>query len=160
MAELEGAPAANMYGIVALTPIECREILTRQRLCILSTVDGNEPYAVPLFYGFDGETIYLGVAEGRKTRVLDSNSRVCLTVPDVGAGDSWRSVMIAGRAELVTDSVERERAVQVMIDHNRRPERQNSGTEEPGATSRTKSRHGGGRILRIADAEMTGRAKQ
>lgn len=148
---------ANAYGIVELTPAECRAVLTRQRLCILAVVDGDQPYAVPLFYGFDGEMIYLGIAEGRKTRALDVNPRVCVTVPEVGRGNSWRSVLIAGRAEVITDAGERARVVHVMMQHNRGADTPEASTAASDGISRV--RHTGGRIMRIAGAEITGRAK-
>ena len=88
--------------IVSLSDAECRLILARQRLCIVSVVDGEEKYAVPVFYGFDGDALYLGVAEGRKTRVLDANARVYILVTEVGPGDAWRSVSVAPSSDAST----------------------------------------------------------
>ena len=96
--------------IVPLSDAECRAVLERQRLCVVSVVDDGEPYAVPVFYGFDGRTLYLGVAEGRKTRALDVNARVYIVVTEVGPGDAWRSVAIAGRARTLTTETERQAA--------------------------------------------------
>src|SRR5262249_54026349 len=97
--------------IVPLGEAECRAVLERQRLCVGSVADGGEPYAVPVFYGFDGATLYLGTSEGRKTRALDANSRVYVLVTEVGPGDAWRSVAIAGRARTLTTETERQRAI-------------------------------------------------
>lgn len=144
-------------GIIALDAAECREILTRQRMCVLSTTDGNQPYAVPIFYGFDGESVYLGIAEGRKTEVLDRNPLLCITVAETGPGDDWRSVVVMGRAEWITEPEQRARAIKVMMDHNRRPEREAARSTTPAQTSTR--RHQRGRMLRIADATITGRAK-
>jgi len=157
--------APDIYGIVTLDDAECREILTRQRMCVLATADGNQPYAVPIFYGFDGVTIYLGIAEGRKTQVLENNPRLCITVAEVGPGDSWRSVLVMGRAEWITDGPERTEAIKVMMEHNRRPERQAqsqmpaSSASASTAAAASPQRHRRGRMLRIVDAEITGRAK-
>ena len=138
--------------IVSLSDAECRLILARQRMCVVSVVDGEEPYAVPVFYGFDGEALYLGVAEGRKTRVLDVNSRVYIVVTEVGPGDAWRSVTVAGRACSVTDPAERQRGIDVLVAHNARVRQ-----PEParGATARPRI---GGRILRVDAAMLSGRA--
>lgn len=154
----------NSYGIVELDDAECNEILRRQRLCVLATADGDQPYAVPIFYGFDGATIYLGIAEGRKTQVLESNPRLCITIAEVGPGDSWRSVLVMGRAEWIVDGPERTEAIRVMMEHNRRPERQlQSAMASPTSAGQTPQaspqRHRKGRMLRIADAQITGRAK-
>jgi nitroimidazol reductase NimA-like FMN-containing flavoprotein (pyridoxamine 5'-phosphate oxidase superfamily) len=142
-----------LSAIVELDRAECLEIIRRQRMCVISVVDGDEPYAVPVYYGFDGETLYLGVAEGRKTRALDRNPRVHIVIAEPGGGDSWRSVAIAGRATTLSDPVERARGIDALIEHNRRPER--------GATGASAGRRrSGGRILRIDEAIITGRARR
>jgi nitroimidazol reductase NimA-like FMN-containing flavoprotein (pyridoxamine 5'-phosphate oxidase superfamily) len=145
------------YGIVALDADECRAVLAEQRLCVIAITDGAEPYAIPLFYGFDGETVFLGISEGKKTRILDENPRVCVSVNDIGPGDAWRSIMVAGRAEVVTDAAERERAVQVLMSHNRRADRPQPPKDPSAPPPR---RHSGGRIIKVADAEITGRGKR
>ena len=94
------APPARL--IVPMADAECRAVLERQRLCVVSVVDNGEPYAVPVFYGYDGATLFLGTSEGRKTRALDANARVYILVTEVGPGDAWRSVAIAGRARTLT----------------------------------------------------------
>jgi nitroimidazol reductase NimA-like FMN-containing flavoprotein (pyridoxamine 5'-phosphate oxidase superfamily) len=137
--------------IVPLTEAECRAVLARQRLCVVSVVDGDAPYAVPVYYGFDGETLYLGVAEGRKTRALDADGRVYVVVTDVGPGDAWRSVAIAGRARTLEDPEERRRGIEVLMAHNRR-------FSAPAAQSRPAPRRTGGRVLRIEHATLSGRA--
>ncbi len=146
-------PASALNPIAELDRAECLEIIRRQRMCVMSIVDGDEPYAVPVYYGFDGESIYLGVGEGRKTRALDRNSRVHIIIAEPGTGDSWRSVAIAGRASTLTDEAERARGIAALIAHNRRPER--------GTSPSTPTRHrSGGRIIRIDNAAITGRARR
>jgi nitroimidazol reductase NimA-like FMN-containing flavoprotein (pyridoxamine 5'-phosphate oxidase superfamily) len=139
-------------AIVPLDDAECREVLAHQRMCVVSVIDGAEPYAVPVFYGFDGDDVYLGVAEGRKTRALDTNSRVYIVVTEVGPGDAWRSVAIAGRARMLTESAERQRAIDVLIAHNRR-------FREPRSDGGTAPRRPvGGRVIRIDQSVVTGRS--
>ena len=137
-------------AIVPLSDVECRAVLERQRLCVVSVVDDGEPYAVPVFYGFDGHTLFLGVAEGRKTRALDVSAAVYIVVTEVGPGDAWRSVAIAGRARTLVDAAERQAAIDVLVAHNRRVRSASlEGTPPP--------RRSGGRVLRIEDAVVTGR---
>lgn len=128
-------------------------MLRRQRMCVVAMTDGEVPYAVPVYYGFDGTSIYLGIAEGRKTRVLDENARVHVIVAEPAAGDRWRSVAIAGRATVLIDPDERARGIDALIAHNRRPDR--GGDAPPPSRARS-----GGRILRIDDAVITGRARR
>lgn len=144
------APAVR--AIVPLSGADCRAVLERQRLCVVSVVDDGEPYAVPVFYGFDGRTLYLGVAEGRKTRALDVSPRVYIMVTEVGPGDAWRSVAIAGRARTLVDAAERQAAIDVLIAHNRRVRTSDPPRDTP------PPRRTGGRVLRIEDAVVTGRA--
>ena len=137
-------------AIVPLSDVECRAVLERQRLCVVSVVDDGEPYAVPVFYGFDGHTLFLGVAEGRKTRALDVSAAVYIVVTEVGPRDAWRSVAIAGRARTLVDAAERQAAIDVLVAHNRRVRSASlEGTPPP--------RRSGGRVLRIEDAVVTGR---
>jgi nitroimidazol reductase NimA-like FMN-containing flavoprotein (pyridoxamine 5'-phosphate oxidase superfamily) len=154
------APVARATGIVDLDLAECHAVLVEERLCTMAVVDGDEPYAVPLFYGFDGARVFLGISEGRKTRVLDANPRVCLSVTQLGTGDAWRSVQIRGRVASVTDAAERARGVQVLMAHNRRPERAAAAANDSASGEPAKPRHSGGRILVVEDAVITGRAKR
>lgn len=159
----DDAPTPSNGGPPALRPIvpldaaECRDVLAKHRLCVVAMVDGDEPYAVPVYYGFDGEVMYLGVAEGRKTAVMDRNARVCVTVSEPGARDSWRSVMVAGIARTITDADERARAIDVMMTHNRRDDR---ATPAPASASAPAARHGRGRMIVIERATITGRARR
>jgi nitroimidazol reductase NimA-like FMN-containing flavoprotein (pyridoxamine 5'-phosphate oxidase superfamily) len=137
--------------IETLSEAECRAVLERQRLCVVSVVDGDVPYAVPVFYGYDGVTLYLGTSEGRKTRALDANSRVYVLVTEVGPGDAWRSVAVAGRARTLTSDAERQQAIDVLIAHNQRVR----NTDVPSSRPRRPS---GGRVIRIDDPTITGRA--
>ena len=146
------AVAAPPRVIVPLSDAECRALLERQRLCVVSVVDGAEPYAVPVFYGFDGDTLYLGTSEGRKTRALDANARVYIIVTEVGPGDAWRSVGISGRARTLTSEADRQRAVDVLVAHNRRV-RASDRPQHSAPQRRT-----GGRVLRIEDAIVSGRS--
>ena len=145
----ESADAASR-AISALSDAECRALLERQRMCTIAVVDGVEPYAVPVFYGFDGQDLYLGVAEGRKTRALDANPRVYIVVTEVGPANAWRSVAIAGYARTLIDSDARQRAIDVLVDHNRRFK----APDAPAAPRRV----GGGRLLRVEESVMTGRS--
>lgn len=147
-----GEETMNGSGMVALGAEECSEVLASERLCVLAMADGGEPYAIPLFYGYDGRSLWLGISEGRKTSILERNDRLCVVVTQ-HADDAWRSVLVRGRARWITDPEERKRGIQVLMDHNRKFRR-----AQP--TSSPQRRHSGGRVLLIADAVVTGRAKR
>ena len=71
---------------------------------------------------------------------------------EVGPGDAWRSVAVAGVARSLTNSEERQAAIEVLVAHNRRV-RASTG-EQPSVPRR----RAGGRLLRIERTVITGRA--
>lgn len=148
-------------GVVALDESECRAVLDAQRLGVVCTSDEGEPYAVPMFYGFDPASgdVYIGISEGRKTRVLDANPRVSLTVTEVGPGEGWRSVIVSGRAEWVGEGEGRQKAIRVLMAHNQKFRKDAPPKPKPEGEIKPQQRnHQGGRMLRIADAVVSGRA--
>lgn len=131
---------------------ECRQLIESQRVCVVSLADGDEPYAVPVFYGATGDSLVLGLSEGRKTRILDSNPRVCVTITDVQADGYWRSVQVRGHARSLTTDEERATAIEALKAHNRR-----LGHVPPsGATHRPVAP---GRLVRVGFDQLTGRAR-
>jgi len=107
---------------------EMLDVITRSTVCRLGLVDGNEPYIVPLCFGYLDDVLYFHAGErGRKLSVIERNDRVCVEFDvdtAVVAGDepcSWtmryRSVVGFGRASLVTGYDEKQRALAVIMDH-------------------------------------------
>lgn len=92
---------------------ECFKILREEKRGVLAMIgDGGYPYAIPLNFYFDEaeEKVYFHCAkEGHKLDAIKNCDKVCFTVWNQGEqkdGD-WSyyvtSVVIMGRAELVTD---------------------------------------------------------
>ena len=92
---------------------ECFNILRSEKRGVLAVIgDGGYPYAIPLNFYFDEkeEKVYFHCAkEGHKLDAIKNCDKVCFTVWNQGEqkdGD-WSyyvtSVVIMGRAELVTD---------------------------------------------------------
>lgn len=146
-------------AIECLDAEACRQVLSRNRLCTMSMVDGTEPYAVPLFYGFDGETIYLGLAEGRKTAVLDRNPVICLVVVETGALDEWVSVQATGPSAFLA-SDQRDSGIRVLMEHNQRIRSITAPTGDAVVPSPATRRPGGGRILCLRDPILSGRIRR
>lgn len=134
-----------------MTEDQCWALLRSQRLCVLSLVDGKDPYAVPVFYGLDGTSVVLGISEGRKTRVLDSNPNVCITVTEVRDDGFWQSAQVVGLAATVTEEVMRSQAIQALMAHNR-----SVGSNPPPTSS---PRPLAGRIIRVDNGQISGRMK-
>lgn len=97
---------------------EIDAFLRSQRVGTLSMNDGVNSYAVPLAYFYDGEQIYLTIGgEGRKMAYIKKNRNVCFVVcwtPENFSlqNMSWKSVILDGMIEHVTDPDGIRKAVQ------------------------------------------------
>lgn len=118
---------------------------------VLGTSTGDVPYAVPVIYGYDGEDFYVIMVKGKKTATLEENPNVSLSVVDVQEpGMVWRSVIIAGRVEWVTDI---KGWLHAMITLRR--QRGN----DAGASLKEAKRLARAKVARIVPRQITGRAK-
>ena len=105
-------------------------ILDKSVVVHIAMVDGDEPYVVPMNYGYtmeDGKlTLYLhGATKGRKLEALKKNPKVFFSMEcDVTAfegnyacqyGVSYSSLMGSGTAELVEDMEEKKKALEILM---------------------------------------------
>jgi len=111
---------------------EIRGILERSKVVHLGLVDGDEPYVVPMNYGFtmdeDGTLkLYLhGATQGRKIDVMRANPKVffemeCDVEPfegDVACryGMTYSSLMGRGRAVILDEPAEKIAAMTQLMD--------------------------------------------
>ena len=106
------------------------DILNKSKVIHLGLVDGDEPYVVPMNYGYTYEneklTIWLhGATTGRKLDIIRKNPKVffemeCDLIPfegDVACkyGISYSSLMGKGIATIVEDSAEKQRALSILM---------------------------------------------
>ena len=99
-------------------PAQILDILNRAQIVHIAMVDGDEPYVIPMNYGFTMEegklTLYLhGAKKGRKLDVLQVNPKVffsleCDVQPFEGDiacryGTAYSSVLGAGVAHIIDD---------------------------------------------------------
>ena len=109
---------------------EIVKILDKSKVLHLGMVDGDEPYVVPMNYGYtldEGKlTVYLhGAKRGRKLDVMRANPKVffeleCDIVPFEGEiackyGITYASVMGRGTATIVEDIEEKKHALSVLM---------------------------------------------
>lgn len=101
--------------------------LENEKTGYLGLADGEMPYVIPLNYVWmDGSVYFHGAAQGRKISIMEENSNACFTVSaDLGTltnpvpaktDTSYMSVMIFGKAEMVTSLDEAVMAMQKMLD--------------------------------------------
>jgi nitroimidazol reductase NimA-like FMN-containing flavoprotein (pyridoxamine 5'-phosphate oxidase superfamily) len=107
---------------------EIRDILEKGLVCRLGLCDGQQPYIVPMSYGYKDRRIYFHCArEGRKIDILKSNDRVCIEVDidtRVVRGETscrwtakYRSVIGFGRARIIDDEKEKKAGLDVIMAH-------------------------------------------
>lgn len=94
--------------ITQLGAKESKELLRMQRLGRLGCCLGNLPYVVPVNYLFESDCIYVHSLLGHKIDLLRRNPHTCLQVDDIQDDYNWRSVLVTGWYEEVTDTNERE----------------------------------------------------
>lgn len=102
------------------------EILKNARVCRLAMVDGNEPYIVPMNFGYSENCLYFhSAAQGRKIDLLKKNPNICFEVDELIAlkkasqacdwGASFKSVIGTGTASLVNTPDEKKNALDVIM---------------------------------------------
>jgi nitroimidazol reductase NimA-like FMN-containing flavoprotein (pyridoxamine 5'-phosphate oxidase superfamily) len=109
---------------------EIIEILEKSKVVHVGMIDGDEPYVVPMNYGYvleDGKlTIYLhGAKRGRKIDAIKANPKVfyemcCDITPFEGEvackyGITYASIMGRGLATLVEDVEEKKQALTLLM---------------------------------------------
>jgi len=113
-------------------PIEMEQVLASIRIMTVAFCQGSEPYIFTVDFAWDRQARDLWfhcAAEGRKMKILQANPRVCITVvEDRGYIDgecdhAYRSLVLEGKASVVTDLSEKRRALELLArKHERQPE--------------------------------------
>lgn len=111
-------------------PAQILDILNRAKIAHIGLVDGDEPYVVPMNYGFTMEegklTLYLhGAKKGRKLDVIRANPKVffsleCDVQPFEGDiacryGTAYASVMGSGIAHILEGSSAKQEGLSIIM---------------------------------------------
>lgn len=111
-------------------PAQILDILNRAKIVHLGLVDGDEPYVIPMNYGFTMEegklTLYLhGAKKGRKLDLIRANPKTffsmeCDVQPFEGDiacryGIAYASLMGSGTAEIVEDVEEKKKGLTLLM---------------------------------------------
>jgi nitroimidazol reductase NimA-like FMN-containing flavoprotein (pyridoxamine 5'-phosphate oxidase superfamily) len=107
MVEVEDMPKGEMVAL-----------LLRVGFGHLGCAREGRPYVVPMHYAYNSEDLYFFTTEGTKTDYITANPQVCMQVEEVEDASHWRSVMVTGHAERVTQADEMERAMQLITERN------------------------------------------
>jgi len=101
-----------------MPPVEMHALLQTASFGHLGCARDGRPYVVPMHYAYDGKELYFFTTEGMKTQLMNGNPQVCLQVEEITDSSHWRSVMVIGRAEKLTNSGEMERAMKQIVERN------------------------------------------
>jgi len=104
------------------------KILDEAFVCHVGFVADGQPYVIPTNYGRVGDTLYLhGAPASRMLRTLAEGIPVCITVTLIDGlvlarsafhhSVNYRSVVVLGTAQLVTDSNEKMEAMHRFTEH-------------------------------------------
>lgn len=103
-------------------------IIHASLVCRLALSDGNQPYIVPLCFGYQDRTLYFHSAlEGKKIDLLQKNNRTCFEF-DINSeiikadkackwGMKYQSVIGFGRAVLVENIEEKQKGLNIIMNH-------------------------------------------
>ena len=103
-------------------------IIKKVIICRVAMCWQDEPYVIPMNFGYRDNCIYLHSAEeGRKLDILCNNDKVCIEFDvDVELVQSqeacktsmkYKSVLIFGTAVILKDIVEKKKALDVIMHH-------------------------------------------
>jgi len=101
-------------------------IIRSCRVCRLAMCDGDQPYIIPLNFGYDGSFLYFHAApEGRKISIIRKNNKVCFEFDilyDIVTaeqackwGTKYESVIGSGTAEILDSSEGKKSALQCIM---------------------------------------------
>ncbi|MFE6919850.1 pyridoxamine 5'-phosphate oxidase family protein [Nocardia sp. NPDC057663] len=106
---------------------ELDAVLDAGLVCHLGVLLGGSPVVLPTVYGREGDTLYLhgSTGAGNMRAAIGTDISVAVTHVDglvyarsaMHFSMNFRSAVIRGRAELVTDEAERDNALRVIVEH-------------------------------------------
>jgi hypothetical protein len=107
---------------------EIASILDEALICHIGFEVGGQPYVIPTSYGRDDRTLYIhGSAASRMLRHVSGGVPVCFTVTLVDGlilarsvfhnSMNYRSVVVLGAAELLTDDADKLHGLEIVTEH-------------------------------------------
>jgi len=105
---------------------EIEKIIKKAKVCHLGLVDNDEPYIVPVNFGYDRNALYFHSAlEGRKVELIKKNNKICFEIDtDVEIVSSekpcdwttkYRSVIGVGRAHILNSDEDKAHGLSLIM---------------------------------------------
>lgn len=104
-----------------LTDEQIDEVLASQMYGHLGMVVKDEQYIVPMTYAYRDDVLYFFTYDSKKLQALQENPNVCFQVEDLGEEHSWKSVIVWGQFEELTNEEKNDAMTVLMftVHHNR-----------------------------------------
>lgn len=100
-----------------LTPEQIDEVLLKHTAGRIGCTDGLKTYVVPISYAFNGTYLAAHSRPGMKIDIMRKNPFVCFQVDEIDDHANWRSVIVWGNYEEVTDPKERYYVMKFLVGH-------------------------------------------
>src|SRR5688500_10890126 len=98
-----------------LSEQECLQLISKNYLGRLACSEDDVPYITPISYVYADGYIIAHSVLGKKIRIMRSNPSVCFLVDEIETYENWRSVIIVGTYEEITNEVEQYKALQLFV---------------------------------------------
>jgi uncharacterized protein len=82
--------------IVAISQIECSDLLNRVSIGRLACSLNDQPYIVPVAFSYEDNCIYIFSTAGKKIKWMRQNPKVSLQADEIGSRSNWYSVIVTG----------------------------------------------------------------
>jgi uncharacterized protein len=107
-----------MLDIDEMSSKEIHELLQQVGYGHLGFIHEGKPYVMPMHYYLENSDIYLFTTIGMKTHDMDANPEICLQVEEIDDPLHWRSAIVTGRAERLTEQPDIDRAMHFIKERN------------------------------------------
>ena len=105
---------------------EIEKIIRKANCCRIGLADNDEPYIVPVCFGYERNALYFhGALEGRKVELIKKNNKICFEIDtdvEVVRGEKpcawamkYRSVIGVGRARILESDEEKTRGLKLIM---------------------------------------------
>jgi hypothetical protein len=94
---------------------DARALLQAHQLGRLGCSVNGEPYVLPINYLYTGEDLYMHSLPGLKIRAMREQPQICLQVDEITDDYNWKSVLVFGEYEEITNADEREQILGAMF---------------------------------------------
>ena len=103
-----------MTGLLSSQEVE--GLLMKQVVGRIGCHNKQEVYVVPISYAYDGQYIYCHCHEGKKLEMMRGNPAVCFQVDEMKDMANWKSVVVNGIFEELTNNTNKTKALKLLLE--------------------------------------------